>query len=141
MLFKNHQKFYWMKFVNGSITEIEEAVITERKDGIVHVHFKEGTEITVKLQGKLLDIYNDICGDEHKPFLFTASEYVTIGKEARDNSIIMEAMYPGSASAVIANSIAYRLIANFYLTVNKPKSAYRVFGDEGKAIEWLKTFM
>lgn len=133
------------EFVNGLIefmeTEIEEALITEREDGIVHVHFKEGVEITVELQGRMLDIYNEMCGDIKKPFLYTASEYVTIGKEARDNSIVMEALYPGSASAVIATSVAYKLVANFYLLVNKPKSPYKVFNDEENAIEWLRTFL
>lgn len=121
--------------------EIEEAIIKEREDGIIHVHFKEGVEITVELQGRMLDIYNEICGDIKKPFLFTASDYVSIGKEARDNSIVMEALYPASASAVVAPSVAYKLIANFYLLVNKPKSPYKVFNDEHNAVEWLKEFM
>lgn len=121
--------------------EIEEAIVTEREDGIIHVHFKEGTEITVELQGRMLDIYNEICGNIKKPFLYTASEYVSIGKEARDNSIVMEALYPGSASAVVAPSIAYKLVANFYLLVNKPKSPYKVFNDEYAAVEWLKRFI
>lgn len=121
--------------------EIEEATITERADGIVYVHFKEGTEITVELQGKMLDIYSEICSEKKKPFLFSASEYVSIGKEARDNSIVLEALYPGLASAVVAPSIAYKLIANFYLLVNKPKSPYKVFSDEDSAVEWLSTFI
>ena len=32
--------------------EIEEAVITERIDGIVHIHIKIGIEINVELQKK-----------------------------------------------------------------------------------------
>ncbi len=121
--------------------EIDEATITERKDGIVNVHFKERVEITIELQGKLYDIYNEICGDDKKPFLFTASNYVSINKETREHSIIMEALYPGLASAVVAPSIAYKLIANFYLLINKPKSPYKVFNEEEEAIEWLKTFL
>jgi hypothetical protein len=121
--------------------EIEEAIVSLREDGIVHVHFKEFVEITVELQGRMYDIYNEICGHDHKPFLFTADEFVSVTKEARNNSIIMEGLYPGSASAVLVTSIAYKLIANFYLIVNKPKSPYRVFNNEEDAVEWLKTYL
>lgn len=122
-------------------TEIDEAIIEERADGLMHVHIKQGTEITPELQGRLYDIYNEMCGNTHKPFLFTADEFVTITKEARDNAIIMEAMFPGSASAIVAPSVAYKLVANFYLLVNKPKTPYRVFNDEDAAIAWLKNYL
>jgi hypothetical protein len=120
--------------------ETQEATITLREDGIVHVHFNEGVEVTVQVQGKMYDIYNEICGNDHKPFLFTADEYVSVTKEARDNAIIMEAMYPGIATAVIAPSAAYKLLANFYLLVNKPKSPYKVFNNEEEAVKWLKMY-
>lgn len=121
--------------------ETDDAIFTEREDGIVHVHFKEGLEITVEVQGRLFDVYNDICQDEKRPFLFTAAEYVSVTKEARDNAIIMEQLFPGSASAVLVNTLAYKLIANFYLKINKPKSPYQVFSDEDKAVEWLQGFL
>ncbi len=123
------------------VVEIEEAIVSLREDGIVHVHFKKYVEITVELQGRMYDIYNEICGNGHKPFLFTADEFFSITKEARDNAIIMEGLYPGSASAVLATSLAYKLVANFYLIVNKPKSPYKVFNNEEDAVEWLKTYL
>jgi hypothetical protein len=121
--------------------EIEEATISLKENGVVHVHFKERVEITCELQGRMYDIYNEICENDKKPFLFTASEYVTINKEARENSIIMEAMYPGSASAVVAHSIAYKLVANFFLIINKPKSPFRVFNDDVEAQAWLMSYL
>lgn len=121
--------------------EIEEVIVREREDGIIHVHFKEGIEITVELQGRMYDIYSEICGDSKRPFMFTAAEFVTYTKEARDNALIMEGLYTGIATAVVAPTLAYKLIANFYLMVNKPKKPYKVFSDEETAIEWLKTFL
>lgn len=121
--------------------EIEEAIITEREDGILHVHFKEGVEVNVELQGRMYDIYNEICGEVKKPFLFTGEDFISVTKEARDNAIVMEALFPGLASAVVAPSIAYKLMANFYLLVNKPKTPYKVFNHKEEAIEWLRTFL
>lgn len=121
--------------------EIKEAIITDRDDGIIHVHFKEGTEINVELQSKLFEIYNKICAGEKKAFMFSASEYVTVTKDARENAVKMAENIPALANAVIAHSIAYKLIANFYFIVNKPTRPFRIFNDEEKAVEWLRTFM
>jgi hypothetical protein len=66
---------------------------------------------------------------------------VVITKEARDHSAELEKTYPGIASAVIADNLAYKIIANFYLKVNKPKTPYKVFNDFASAEIWLKTFL
>jgi len=121
------------------VTEIEEATVKLRSDGIVHVHYKEHTEITVELQIKMYDIFIQMCGDVKRPFLFTAEDYVTVGKEARDNAIKMEDRFVGSVTAVVANTVAYKLIANFYAKINKPKTPFRAFNSEKAAIDWLKS--
>ena len=66
--------------------DIVEACVILREDGIVHVHYKDETEINVELQGRLTEIYNKICGDSKKPVLFTTGEHVTITKEAPNYS-------------------------------------------------------
>ncbi len=126
------------KIETVKVIEIDEAIVRLRSDGIVHVHYREHTEITVDLQIKLYDIFVQMCGDAKRPFLFTAEDYVTVGKEARDNAIKMEDRYVGAITAVVANSIAYKLIANFYAKVNKPKTPFKVFNTESAAIKWLK---
>lgn len=123
------------------LREIEEATITLRSDGIVHVRFNEGVEIVPELQDRLMTIYLDICRGNERPFMFSAFEYVTVTKEARHNAIVLEVIYPGNATAVVAHNMAYRLIANFYLQVNKPKKPYKVFSTQEKAVEWLLTFV
>lgn len=123
------------------VTEIAQAIVRLRSDGIVHVHYKEHTEITVELQNKMYDIFIQMCDDVKRPFLFTAEDYVTVDKEARDNAIKMEYKYMGAVTAVVANSIAYKLLANFYFKINKPKTPFRVFNTEDAAIKWLKSFL
>lgn len=121
--------------------ETDDAIFTEIRDGIVHVHFKEGLEITVEVQGRLFDVYNEICEGEKKPFLFTASEHVSVTKSARENAIVMQGLFPGLASAVLVQSLGYKIIANFYLKVNKPTTPYQVFSKEEEAIKWLQGFL
>jgi hypothetical protein len=62
----------------------------------------------------------------------------SISNEARqyaaDNS------YPPNklADALIYNSLAKKLIANFYIQFNKPKSPTRTFTSEQSALKWLR---
>jgi hypothetical protein len=123
------------------IRVINEATITLRKDGIIQIHYHEGVEINPPLQDRVMKIFIELSGGIKRPFLFTAMEYVTVTKEARSHAIEMESVYPALASAVVAHSTAYRIIANFYLKVNKPKTPYKVFSTEAKAVEWLFTFI
>lgn len=129
------------KFFEEKKIELPEAIIHCRTDGIIHVRFKEKTEVDVALQDRLLKIYLEICADGKRPFIFSALTDVTITKEARENSIKAEPFYPGIATAIIADSVAYRLIANFYLKINKPKTPNKIFKDLPSAVEWLKGFM
>lgn len=105
----------------------------------MYVTFKEDIEITMELQDRLLIYYKDITDGKLMRFLFLAAENVTINKEARDNAVTMEDKAMTGASAVVVNSLPYKLIANFYLQFNKPKRPYKVFSNEEDAITWLKT--
>ncbi|MBA3682685.1 MAG: hypothetical protein H0W73_16215 [Bacteroidetes bacterium] len=120
--------------------ELPEAIIHCRADGIIHIRFKEKTEVDIALQNKLLKIYLEICTDGKRPFIFSALNDVVFTKEARENSIKMEPLYPGYATALVADSVAYRLIANFYLKINKPKTPNKIFKDVPSAVEWLNGF-
>jgi hypothetical protein len=121
--------------------ELDKVVILSRKDGIIQVIFKEGIELDVDLQDRMLVVYLQLFGNTKRPFLFNAFNDVVITKEARDHSAELEKTYPGIASAVIADNLAYKIIANFYLKVNKPKTPYKVFNDVASAEIWLKTFL
>lgn len=108
-------------------------------DGIVHVFYKEHTELDVKLQLEMLDVYIELCGNKFHPFIFEADEYVTVTKEARDNALSLEEKSPVGLSAVIVKSLAHKLIADFYMKFNKPRRPYKVFKDFNEGINWLKS--
>jgi hypothetical protein len=51
--------------------------------------------------------------------------------ESRDNTQYLV------AQAVVVKYLAQRLIANVFMTINKPKFPMQVFNDEQKALDWL----
>jgi hypothetical protein len=123
------------------VVDTEAAIVHLRTDGIVHITFKEGTEIDVALQDKMIKVYLEICGGIKRPFLYSGIGDVSITKEGREYSKQLEDVFPAIATAIIADNIAYKLIANFYLNVNKPRTPYKVFNDIATAEAWLKTFL
>lgn len=118
--------------------ETELYIVGIRDDGIIHVFYKEHTELDVKLQLEMLDVYIQLCGNKQYPFIFEAEEYITVTKEARDNALSLEDQSPLSMSAILVKNLAHKLIADFYLKINKPRRPYKVFKDFQEGINWLK---
>jgi hypothetical protein len=113
--------------------------LQRKSNDIVYVTFKDDCTLDIDLQMRLLDYYREITDGKLMHFLFMAAENVSISKEARDNAVKIEDQSMLGASAVVVDSLPYKLIANFYLKFNKPKRPYKVFGKEEDAIKWLKT--
>lgn len=128
-----------MKEQDQLVRKIENdfAVVGLRKDGIVHVYFKPHTELTVTLQEILLVIYDEITGGVKMPFIFQAAEYCSVSKEARDNTAHLESQSPIKATVVYVNTLAHKLIAEFYYKFNKPLQPYKVVSEFSDGIRWL----
>lgn len=116
---------------------LDEALIELIDDDYVQVVFLDDCVLDLDLQHRLLENYIIICEGKKYPFLFAAMENVTITKEARDNAVNLEAKSPATKTAVIAHTLPYRMIANFYLKFNKPKNPYKVFSKKDEAVKWL----
>lgn len=119
--------------------DFEDVNIQRKSNDIVYVTFKDDCNLDITLQMRLLDYYRDITGGKLMHFMFFAAENVSLSKEARDNAVKIEDQSMLGATAVVVDTLAYKLIANFYLKFNKPKRPYKVFSKEDEAITWLKT--
>ena len=117
------------------------AVITKREDGILSLRFKENAIIEAEDQDHHRDFFIELAEGKKRPILFSSEPNVTLTKEARERAAANEALTPILALAIVADSLAYKLIANFYIKFHKPLTPFKVFTSEGKAVEWLKTFL
>lgn len=128
-----------MKEQDQLVRKIENdfAIVGMRKDGIVHVYFKPHTVLTVTVQEVLLVVYHEITGGKKHPFIFQAGEYCSVSKEARDNAANIEHQSPAKASVVYVNTLAHKLIAEFYYKFNKPAQPYKVVSEFSDGIRWL----
>ncbi|MBL0329360.1 MAG: hypothetical protein IPP64_08080 [Bacteroidetes bacterium] len=111
--------------------------ITLDTQGIVHVRYLEGQTIDVKEKIEEKRALLEITKGEKHPILISFDHFVTITKEAKEYSILIEPEQPFLAVAIIVDNLAYQLMADFYFKFYKPKVAYKVFKSYDKSIEWL----
>lgn len=117
--------------------ELPESIVGLRKDGIVHIHFKPGVEVTSEVQQQLLVTLNEFTGGIKHPLLYEAGENVTIDSESRATAKALEGKLPAICIAIYVQSLAHKLLAEFYYRFNKPQQRYKVFSDFGEAVKWL----
>ena len=106
------------------------------KNGIVYViYHKDNIDIS---DAEL--IVRDLlkfCQGRVYPHLFDICKVKKMSKEARDyfadagNDLV-------SYGALVVNSLVSKLIANVYISFNKPKKPTLTFTNEDHAIDWLK---
>jgi hypothetical protein len=70
--------------------------------------------------------------------LFDANHRGNITPEARTQFACQEYTDVRIGAAIVTNSIANKIIGNFFIKFNKPASPTRIFSNESAAIEWLR---
>lgn len=121
--------------------ETSNCIISIDEVGVGFMHFKEGTHQEIEEQMENLKVLVELTNNAHTPFVITAGENVTISREARDNSLKIEDISPMYGTAVVVQNMAYKLITDFYIKIQKPKRPFAVFTDKEKAYEWCKQFV
>lgn len=121
--------------------ESEFIILSINSDGIGQMHFKDNITFDIPEQMEHLKNLIEITNGQKTPFVVTAGENVTITKDARDNAIVIEDDSPVCASAIVVQNLAYKLLAEFYIKIQKPKQPYKIFTNQDSAFEWCKQFV
>ncbi|HET6226346.1 MAG TPA: hypothetical protein VFF27_08710 [Bacteroidia bacterium] len=109
---------------------------------IVIMRILDGAEIELENAHQNQEAVKQLTNNEkHLLIVDARSVDVYVSKEARAYSAEFKQNDPCIAKAFIINSTANRLIGNFYINFNKPKVPTKLFSNEEKAVEWLKSFL
>jgi hypothetical protein len=123
------------------LKETSTSIISINEEGIGFMHIKDNAHFDIPEQLENLQCLIELTNNKHTPFVITGGEHVIITREARDNAILIEEQSPMFGAAVVVQNLAYKLIANFYLKIQKPKRPFAVFSDKEKAIEWCRQYV
>lgn len=115
--------------------------ITFREDGIIEVVFGDNELLTLEDCKEIVTVYREFVQGRKLPILHVIGKYMNVTKEAREYAASEEGLEFSLAEAFVFNSLPHRIIANFYLNINKPSAPTRFFKTKAEAEVWLKTFL
>jgi hypothetical protein len=114
---------------------LEEGIILVKLDASQHDHM--GAEEAIEIAEAIAEICN---GEKH--CILTDSSGVVGQVEPLAREILStHAGYSKvrKAEAFVVESLANRLIANFYIKFNRPKNPTQIFNSYDRALAWLRT--
>jgi hypothetical protein len=112
-----------------------------RADGIVYVRISSEKDETLELVKEMVKKMGEMVNYSQVPILARHEDFALPGKANRDYWAKKESCPYSKAEAFMIGSTGLKLIANFYLKINKPERPTRMFTDEEEAVTWLKTFL
>ncbi len=121
------------------ISKIESAHIIGylREDGIIHVHIKDNTTITVEVLNTINDCIWKIT-EVPRQFIFQAGKGTNITNKARKESAKTQREYPSISTAVIVEGAKQRIIANIFYALVKLDSPIKSFKTIEECLKWSK---
>lgn len=121
--------------------ELKKSTVSLSDEGILYIHLKAGCEIELSDAILILEAMGKLGGGKKFPVFIDAGEFTSIDKEVRVFSANAENNIYTLADAIAYYSLAQKLIADFYVTHNKPAVPTKIFSNKEDAVLWLKTFL
>lgn len=110
------------------------------EEGILHVIVREGVDIDIEEAIENFETAKKLAGGVRRLKLVDARAYFSMTSSARDFAASKETSEYNIARAVITNSLANRLLINFFIHFHKPQSPLKMFVSEAEALSWLREF-
>ena len=109
------------------------------EDGILVCIIKKMDVLDLATTRICVEQRKEFVGGQSYPTVFDITQVRHSTKDARD-FLANEGNELVSASAILVSSPMLRMMANFFIMVNKPKNPTRMFTDKESALEWLQQF-
>jgi hypothetical protein len=119
---------------------IGHSTIELRKDGIVEIHFLENTDYGLEEVEELISAYDQILENKKYPLLHIPQNFVSFSKETREFSVTDRGSQYSKAETYVIINLAYKIMSNLYLKVNRPPVPTKFFKTMREAEDWLLTF-
>ena len=119
-------------------TKINEKYVDS--NGILRIKVIEGAHIDLVSLKEDGEVNLQLTGDRKTLALYDSRGFFTIEPEAREylRSGIVDPTR--IATAVLTDRLATKLLVNFFIRFNKPKTPMKMFTSEDEALDWLKNF-
>jgi hypothetical protein len=113
--------------------------VTYRHDKIIHLHYLTD-DMTLENSKEILKFTRSHSPWKLSPILLTGGDFMSQEKESREFNGSDEVIQYCSAIAFISDSLAKKILANFFISINKDKVPMKFFKTEEEAFKWLSQF-
>jgi hypothetical protein len=111
-----------------------------RDDGILAYYPVSGLVLTYEIALKVIEVGLQIV-DSPKPTLVLMQDMARVDREARAFFASEDYSNLCSQTALVVGSPVSRVIANFFVGLNRPKYPVKTFDDPRLAEQWLRGYL
>lgn len=126
---------------HGEVIRVGSVIVwydERRRIGIIE--FEPGSELTIEQTQGVTDALIKVTRGEIRPLIVDFKNMKSQTKESRDYySKDPRHAATHTATALIVNNAVTRMIANFFLGLNKAVRPVRLFNDRESAIAWIES--
>lgn len=118
--------------------ETRTSVYTLHEDGIIVQKARNKTRQSMADAMENIAAFVELCGGKKHPCLVDGRAELTFEPGVREYYAGPEAAKFASALALLSDSGPMKVLANLFLTINKPTAPTRMFTKEDEALAWLR---
>ena len=120
--------------------ETKTATIFLDDEGILHRKIKEGAEVDLEEQKNCFNAYKKLGCQENKALLLVESgSFFSFDHDAQRYAA-KEQKHFFIAAALVHNSLAIRVVYNFFNNFHTHAVPFKMFSTKKAALEWLRNF-
>ncbi len=121
------------------ITTNTSEITYNKIERLLHVKLLENAEIELEDAIQIHRVAEQLTDGDKFMVLLDANTIVTVSKEARAFTAKQHENDGRIAEAFVVNSLANKLVGNFYINFNKPQIPTKIFSNKEKAMIWLQS--
>jgi len=121
--------------------ELNKAICELIEESVILVTYKSKAEIELEDVIEIRNTTHQLANGKEYVSIYDAGEETTVTKEAREISAKDGNITNRKAMAIIVKHLGQRILANFFINLNKKIHPMKAFTNRGEAIKWAKQFL
>lgn len=119
-------------------TELDKAYIELLAPNIIQVTVKDNSVMDVEDIIDIKQVNLELTQDHNYGLIIESGKYTSISNEARTMMTTKAIEEKRAATAIVIHNLAQRLLADFFMRINKPSIPTKIFSNKESALEWIK---
>ncbi|MBT6439526.1 MAG: hypothetical protein HOB26_01255 [Flavobacteriales bacterium] len=107
-------------------------------EGIIRLQLNDRADIEVHHIDEIYKANQKLSEGSKYSLLVIIGKYTNVSPEARELAANKELSKNRTSLAFVTDSLAHKLVVNFFIKFNRPSTPTKLFTDEEEAIRWLK---